>query len=450
MESLAFLLRRWKKNVMETNPAPALFQQFKPVDKLVYLVTRDQQFGTFLAHQISHFGYFVQIVKDLRELQNAVAEHVSVAVVVDISSLSINSSDEAFFEELRDSWQSASPLMFICDHDDQSARLNAIRSGGKAFIVRPLDVVNLVDKLDSLQLPPSPERQRVLIVEDQQPIANYYQMVLKLSGMDVEVVTDPSRFLQKAIDYHPDLILMDLYMPVINGFELAKLLRQIDEFVSIPIVFLSSEDDFDRRMEAMHLGGDDFLTKPIKASHLVGLVKSRLERLRTLRSYMVRDSLTGLINHTTFRGMLAQEVSRCRRQEGRLALAMMDLDHFKKINDTYGHSIGDSVLKSLSRLLKQRLRRSDIIGRYGGEEFVALLQDVDTKQAFSVMDEIRSHFAEVEHHPIQKGSIYVTFSCGIAPFPEFSTAKNLSDAADQALYAAKAAGRNQIVIAKMG
>ena len=164
---------------------------------------------------------------------------------------------------------------------------------------------------------------------------------------------------------------------------------------------------------------------------------------------MVRDSLTGLINHTTFRGMLAQEVSRCKRQAGCLSLAMIDLDHFKKVNDTYGHSTGDSILKSLSRLLKQRLRNSDIIGRYGGEEFVVLLQDIEGNQAFSVMDEIREHFAEVEHHSVQDGPIFVTFSCGIATFPEFPNAKRLSDAADNAMYAAKAAGRNRIVIAKM-
>jgi diguanylate cyclase (GGDEF)-like protein len=287
----------------------------------------------------------------------------------------------------------------------------------------------------------------VLIVEDQHAIASYYQMVLKMSDMDAEIITDSTRLLSKMYDYHPDLILMDLYMPEVNGFELAKMIRQMNEFVSIPIVFLSSEENFDRRMEAMRLGGDDFLTKPIKASHLVSLVRSRLERLRTLRSYMVRDSLTSLINHTTFRGMLAQEVSRCRRQENRLALAMLDLDHFKQINDTYGHAVGDSILKSLSRLLKQRLRKSDIIGRYGGEEFVALLLDVDANQAYNVMEEIRSHFAEVEHHPTAKGAVYVTFSCGIAAYPDFTTAKQLSDAADQALYAAKNAGRNRVVIA---
>ena len=434
---------------MDLNNSPTFFHQFKPMDKLVYLVTLDHQFGDYLSHQVSHFGYFLQIVKDIHELVKAIAEHESVAVVIDITSIITGNTTENIFNELSRSWESPIPLLFISDHDDQETRINAIRAGGNAFFIKPVDIVSLIDKLDSLQIDHTSERQRVLIIEDQLPVANYYQMVLKLSGMDAEVVTEPTRFLQKAMDYHPDLILMDLYMPVFNGFELTKLLRQMDEFVSIPIVFLSSEDNFDRRMEAMHLGGDDFLTKPLKASHLVGLVKIRLERLRTLRSYMVRDSLTGLINHTTFRGMLAQEVSRCKRQAGCLSLAMIDLDHFKKVNDTYGHSTGDSILKSLSRLLKQRLRNSDIIGRYGGEEFVVLLQDIEGNQAFSVMDEIREHFAEVEHHSVQDGPIFVTFSCGIATFPEFPNAKRLSDAADNAMYAAKAAGRNRIVIAKM-
>jgi diguanylate cyclase (GGDEF)-like protein len=198
----------------------------------------------------------------------------------------------------------------------------------------------------------------------------------------------------------------------------------------------------------MSLGSDDFLTKPIKATHLVAIVRSRLERLKTLRTYMVRDSLTSLLNHTSFRGILSQEVSRCRRQHTRMALTMIDVDHFKKVNDTYGHAAGDSVLKGLSRLLKQRLRKSDIIGRYGGEEFVALFLDAGHEEAYKVLDELRIHFSEIEFTPVPDKILSVTFSGGIATFPEFPTAKELSDAADAAMYQAKAFGRNQIVIAK--
>jgi diguanylate cyclase (GGDEF)-like protein len=423
-----------------------LNQRNQPKDRLVYLVTSDHQFGAFLAQQISHFGYFVQIVRDLTSLENAIAKHLSTAILVDMPALEMEMSHSNLFEGMKVFRQTSIPIMFISDQDDQATRLKAIRAGGTAFFSKPLDTVSLIDHLDELTSTDTADPYRVLVVEDQPPIANYYKMVLNMAGMDAQVVTDATKVLQQMIEYQPDLILLDLYMPEVNGAELVRIIRQMEEFVSIPIVFLSSEDDFVKQMEVMSLGGDDFLTKPIKASHLVALVKSRLERLKTLRSYMVRDSLTGLLNHTSFRSTLIQEVNRCGRQNARLAVAMMDIDHFKMVNDTYGHSAGDHVLKSLSRLLKQRLRRSDIIGRYGGEEFVALLLDVDAQQAWRIMDEIRGHFSEVEHFATKSGSLHVTFSCGIATYPQFTDPKLLSDAADQALYAAKAAGRNRVVI----
>lgn len=429
----------------QLTPSPHLKTLSK--ERLVYLVTSDQSFGAFLAQQIGHFGYLVQIVKDLKGLENAVAEHISTAILVDLPALEKQMSDVELFEGVKAFRQASISLMFISDRDDQTTRLKAIRAGGKAFFARPVDTVSLIDQLDELTSVETAEPYRVLIVEDQAPIANYYKMVLNMAGMDAQVITDATRVLQQMIEYHPDLVLLDLYMPEVSGAELVKVIRQMEEFVSIPIVFLSSEDDFNKQMEAMSLGGDDFLTKPIKASHLVALVKSRLERLKTLRSYMVRDSLTGLLNHTSFRSTLIQEVNRCRRQNARLAVAMLDIDLFKQVNDTYGHAAGDNVLKSLSRLLKQRLRRSDIIGRYGGEEFVALLLDVDADRAYRIMDEIRQHFSEIEHFATRSGSLHVTFSCGIATYPEITDPKLLSDAADQALYAAKAAGRNRIVIA---
>jgi diguanylate cyclase (GGDEF)-like protein len=147
---------------------------------------------------------------------------------------------------------------------------------------------------------------------------------------------------------------------------------------------------------------------------------------------MVRDSLTGLLNHTSSRSALIQEVNRCGRQKARLAVAMLDIDLFKQVNDTYGHAAGDNVLKSLSRLLRQRLRKSDIIGRYGGEEFVVLLLDVNAEQAYRIMDEIRIHFSEVKHFATQSGSLQVTFSCGIATYPEITDPKMLTEAADKA------------------
>jgi len=432
-------------NSKSTNP----FQQEQSLDRLVYLVTRDHQFASFLSQQIIHFGYFVQQVRDFKSLSNAIADHHSIAILVDIPLQGEPVEKNDIFEQIIEFQQSSSTLIFISDYDDQSVRLKSLQAGGTAFFTKPVNIVGLIDKLDSLNKNTSPpQAYRVLIIEDQHAVASYYQMVLKMSGMDARVLTNSREVLEHVREFRPDLILMDTFMPEINGADLARVIRQIDDFVSIPIIFLSSEDDFGKRIEALDLGADDFLIKPIKASHLMAVVRSRLERSKTLRSYMVRDSLTNLLNHTTFRSVLAQEVNRCIRQKANLALAMIDVDHFKSVNDTYGHAAGDSVLKGLSRLLQQRLRKSDIVGRYGGDEFVALLMDCGAEKALKIMEEIRVHFSEIEFYPNESRTLFLTLSCGISTFPEYKTAEELSDSADNALYSAKAGKRNLVIVAK--
>ena len=127
---------------------------------------------------------------------------------------------------------------------------------------------------------------------------------------------------------------------------------------------------------------------------------------------------------------------------------MLDIDKFKSVNDTYGHPVGDKVIKSLARILKQRLRKSDTIGRYGGEEFAVVLYDTDINNAYKVMTEIREHFSLLSHNA---GDIEfnVTFSCGLAAYPYFDTVAELNEAADRALYHAKESGRNCVVIADL-
>jgi diguanylate cyclase (GGDEF)-like protein len=416
-------------------------------DRLVYLVTKNHHFATFLSQQIIHFGYYLQHVRDIKSLANVIADHKYVAMLVDIPHDAHHNDENSIFEELNELQLASRALIFFSDHDEQIVRLKAIQAGGTAFFTKPIDIVTLIDKLDSLKrTTPNPQSPRVLIIEDQFTVASYYQMVLKMAGMDAQIVMKSDGVLDQVREFHPDLILMDTFMSDINATDLVRVIRQIDDFVSIPIIFLSSEDDFGKRIEALDLGGDDFLIKPIKASHLIAVLRTRLERSRILRSYMVRDGLTNLLNHTAFRSAIEQEINRSKRQNTNLTLAMVDIDHFKMVNDTYGHAIGDIVLKGLSRLFQERLRSYDIVGRYGGDEFVALLIDCEAEQALTIMEEIRVHFSEIEFYPGGTKSLYLTFSCGISAFPKYQTAEELNDSADQALYKAKAAGRNQIII----
>ena len=161
---------------------------------------------------------------------------------------------------------------------------------------------------------------------------------------------------------------------------------------------------------------------------------------------MVRDSLTGLLNHTNLKEQLEIEVSRAMRLKQNIALAMLDLDHFKAVNDQYGHATGDRVLRSLSRMLMQRLRSTDVVGRYGGEEFAVILTGANAEEAAKRLHTVRESFAELSHFADGQ-EFKVTFSCGIAAAPPNGESAGLSEAADKALYEAKHAGRNCIVVA---
>ncbi len=174
---------------------------------------------------------------------------------------------------------------------------------------------------------------------------------------------------------------------------------------------------------------------------------SKAERYRGLRRLMVEDSLTGLYNHVKTKTLLQQTLLLADRQGVPVSYAILDIDHFKQVNDTYGHTTGDKVIKSLARYLRLRMRRSDVVGRYGGEEFVVVLFDSTPEDALERVEALRRGFSGIFHQTDQ-GLFAATFSAGIAHFPAYATMMELMVAADDALYASKRAGRNRCTLAE--
>jgi len=303
----------------------------------------------------------------------------------------------------------------------------------------------LLDSLDTVGLWWDEVPYKVMIVEDDLILAQSYAAILQAGGLEVLVIEQVSNLISLVSEFQPDLILMDVNMPECSGLEAAGVIRQKAEWISIPIVFLSTENDINRQMEALQLGGDDFLKKPIGAEHLTAVVKMRIRRFRKLRSRMQLDTLSGLLNHATLKARLQTEISRSLRQDAHLTFAMIDLDDFKSVNDRFGHPVGDEVIKSVSRLLVQRLRHSDIVGRYGGEEFAVILPDTSLLAAQELMDELREQFSVINHR-CKKGEFACTFSVGLAALPPYADVNGIIDAADSALYRAKDEGRNRTCI----
>lgn len=414
------------------------------IPRHVFIVEDDHMLAHELRIQLSYFGYDVSVFHTLDDFRSAVQQDSNGIILMDIVFPEDSQGGIHVMTELQHGRGIPLPVVFLSAHTELDLRLGAVRAGGVAFLSKPVNVGALIDKLDELTSTQVAAAYRVLIVDDSVSLANYYAAALEQAGMLVSVVSDPLDVLKPLFDFSPDLILVDMYMPGCNGVELAQVIRQIDAFIGIPIVFLSAETNLDKQLSAVGLGGDDFLTKPIEAQHLISSVSSRIKRSLVLRSFMVRDSLTGLLNHTAIKERLNHEVARAKRQGKPLAFAMVDIDHFKKVNDTYGHPVGDRVIRSLSRLLKQRLRENDLVGRYGGEEFAVIIIDADSSTAMKIIDTIRNDFAQLRHLAGNQ-EFTASFSCGVADTLNYGDSSRLTDAADKALYNAKHAGRNQIM-----
>ena len=416
-----------------------------PLRKPVYLALQDFDRAQRLAQQLEFFGLSAQPLGNANAFRAAMAERHPSAILMEVDFAGPGQG-MVLASEAQQGLEHKLPLLFFSHADvDTPTRLAAVRAGGQEFFTGALDASGLIERIEILTNVVQYEPYKVLIVDDSRAQATHTERVLNSAGIVTRTLIEPIQAMAELADFQPDLIILDMYMPDCSGTELAKVIRHNDRYVSVPIIYLSAEDDLDKQLDAMSEGGDDFLTKPIKPRHLIATVRNRAARARNLKARMVRDSLTGLFNHTHTLQLLEDARFRARRDGQPLAFAMIDIDHFKKVNDTYGHPMGDRVIKSLALFLKQRLRKTDHIGRYGGEEFAVVLPDTDAATAAKVLDEIRRRFAEI-HYPAQPQDLSCTFSCGIAELRDGLDCNSLSKNADEALYVAKRGGRNRVEI----
>jgi diguanylate cyclase (GGDEF)-like protein len=408
----------------------------------IWLIGHERSVWQDLLTQLEYFGMAV----DFLTWEQATPEYISgdPLLLLDTSSL----PDEEWQRRIKDLRQQFAIGQLIClaVRSDFDQLQLALRMGCDACQPEGTPLHAIVAQILELNERQEQEAFRVLIVEDSVTASRFIQRTLEENQMVTHAINDPRFVLNALRQFNPDLILMDMYMPHCTGVEAARIIRQHDEFLSVPIVYLSGETNVALQVDAMRLGGDHFLTKPFNPIFLNAIIKSKIERYRSLRRSMYHDSLTGLLNHTSGKGTLDVMLSNVAHEKGSLSVAMLDIDHFKNVNDSYGHPVGDQIIRSLSWLLKQRLRKQNILCRYGGEEFLIGLPNTTAEQAFAIMDGIRQDFSQI-HHPYCETFFCTSASGGIATFPSYKSSDTLIKAADDALYEAKRAGRNRIHIA---
>ncbi len=283
-------------------------------------------------------------------------------------------------------------------------------------------------------------KSKILLVEDNQTTLTLIKAKLEKEGFEIKSAVNGQNAINLMSEFTPDLIISDIIMPVMDGMEFRNNLRENQKFNLIPFVFLSAKNKLDDKIQGLEIGADYYLTKPFENSELMAIIRSRIEKSREFNNLIYHDKLTGLLNRGGIDKRLEEEINRGRRYNNSFSIAMMDIDHFKKVNDTYGHQAGDIVLRNVSESIAKNMRDSDYAGRYGGEEFLIVMPHTDKKQAFTAAERIRK---ALEGTGIKDTDIKITISGGISSYPEDGDEyRKIVSSADSALYTAKNSGRN--------
>jgi diguanylate cyclase (GGDEF)-like protein len=399
------------------------------------------------ALQLRAAGFDVAVATRIEQLA---AQDGLNCIVVDPASHGSRFSDPACAAAIRAQCAVPVPILWLAPLNKFEVRLAAARAGVDGFLARPLEIDELKARIETLAQRREQPPCRVLVVASDAARLDGIEGALAQAGMEPLRLHKPLELIATLSRHHPDAIVVDVDTPACTGIDLAMLIRQDPAFLDLPVLVLSDDSDPAARRRAVAAGVDDFLAPPCTRADLAVAVTMRVERSRALRSLIMRDGMTGLYNHVSIKEQLLREMARSKREGSPLALAMVDLDYFKKINDTWGHPVGDQVIRAIAHLLQQRLRHGDLIGRYGGEEFAVIMPGTSAAVAGRVLDGIRDLFG-ILRHKADETVFHATFSAGVADLDAAgggAAPADLFRLADGALYEAKRAGRNRVALAE--
>jgi two-component system, cell cycle response regulator len=291
-------------------------------------------------------------------------------------------------------------------------------------------------------------QQQLLVIDDSKPIHKLITAVLAEESVDVHSATDATYGITLATSMRPDLILLDIEMPGMNGFDACKKLKSDPTTAHVPIIFLTALSSIKEKVQGLELGAVDYVTKPFDNWELWARVRATLrtnQMVHLLEEKALLDPLTGLGNRAMFDRQLEAETAIRIRFGSPLSCIVMDVDHFKEINDSYGHPFGDSVLQKIAEIVSKHCRAGDVACRYGGDEFVIIAPHITANDAAVFAKRMNESIAKTQF--LRQGqAIKITSSFGVADANDIYD-RSIFQRADEALYASKQQGGNRVSIA---
>ncbi|MUG96046.1 response regulator [Scytonema sp. UIC 10036] len=362
--------------------------------------------------------------------------------------LSFSNSLENGFELLVElsAVKSPVPVLVLTASESFSERVQATKLGARGVLQKPVSASEVMDAVTQLLQQSNTPRAKLLIVDDDPQILDFLQTLLSPWGFQLALLDDPREFWETLEQFAPNLLILDWEMPYFSGIDLCKVIRADLRWNELPIMFLSAHNDAQTVQRVFTSGADDYVSKPIVESELIARILNRLKRSKILHNLADIDTLTSLSNRRKFIQDFNYLLRLANRQKQSLCFILLDLDHFKSINDSYGHDTGDKVLKQLAQLLKYYFRDEDVVARWGGEEFVIGLYGINRQQCIHRMAKFLNTFCQHEFSDTKERKFQVSFSAGIAEYPyDGNNLEELYHVADSLLYKAKVSGRNQVL-----
>jgi diguanylate cyclase (GGDEF)-like protein len=409
----------------------------------IAVVDDERSTGMATAALIAEFNFDVEYFVCIADLSNKLAKRDFDLVLLDITMPDI-STDQVFdFASILS--QRGIKVISYSGLFNFDIRLAAVRAGVSDFIVKPTSILGIIEKINRVLHLRKTRDYSIVYIDDQKSMGEFYQTILEDAKCEVHFMDSVEQMFNVLDDIHPDLFLLDMNMPEVNGLEAAKMIRQQKQFDFTPIVFLTADGQLQTKLAALDSGADDVIDKSTPPAIVIELLLTRLRRSMAIREFVSKDSLTGVLNHGQIMEAAMTSFRLAQRQKSDVSIAMLDLDRFKVVNDTFGHAAGDKVLSGLGQLLCRSLRDTDYIGRYGGEEFMLVLVGVTPQEFIQKLIAIKDAFAQLDFE-FKEQKFRCTFSVGIANLADNDSLPIAVNQADQALYNSKSEGRNLVTI----
>ncbi len=412
---------------------------------LVLLIDDDSDLAQAMAQEAHHWEMTFKQLSSWPHSLESLQQPLPAIVIINPALAPDNQANSALLVQFAQANPPIPSILFTTE-DSWRARLAAIRLGSRVSLAKPTTADQVWQSVNDLIHRQEKTQSHILIVDDDPVAITILKRVLAPWGLEITAVQDPQKFWQTLETTIPDLVILDVQMPGINGIELCQMVRSDPRWGRLPVVFFTASTEPDLVTRLFAAGADDFVSKPIIGPELVTRILNRLERTRLLKSLAETDPLTGIFNRRKAQEILEKFICLAQNQPQPLSLVMLDLDHFKQINDRFGHSSGDKVLVAMARLLRQSLRPEDVVARWGGEEFLVGLLGLPETVAIERMQLVLEKLRQRVFTSDQGQQFCVSFSAGVAEFPQHGQdLMSLYRVADETLYAAKAQGRNQVL-----